>query len=240
MRSTEPNRYSAVVLASSVLPVPVGPANRNTPIGRPGSLNPALSMAMRSMTLATASSWPITRLAKNARMAARSRRSLLSRIETGRPVSWDSVLSTSAGVSSASRLSARPAVSRDEQERGARKARSAQILPGGARAPPSAQSGSIVMCSSSRQPAHHRARQRRASRRLDCGSSRDRPRRCCAAPGAAAAGARCRWGSPRSRSPAGRPRWRAGFDPGCWRSGPDGCRCAPSCRRSGMYQMSFL
>ena len=48
MRSTEPNRYSATVLASSVLPVPVEPANRNTPIGLPGSLSPALSMAMRS------------------------------------------------------------------------------------------------------------------------------------------------------------------------------------------------
>ena len=42
MRSTEPNRYSATVLASSVLPVPVGPANRNTPIGLPGSLRPGL------------------------------------------------------------------------------------------------------------------------------------------------------------------------------------------------------
>ena len=64
MRSTEPNRYSATVLASSVLPVPVGPANRNTPIGLPGSLRPALSMAMRSTMAATASSWPMTRLAK--------------------------------------------------------------------------------------------------------------------------------------------------------------------------------
>ena len=48
MRSAEPNRNSAIVLASSVLPVPVGPANRNTPIGLPGSLRPAFSMAMRS------------------------------------------------------------------------------------------------------------------------------------------------------------------------------------------------
>ena len=64
MRSTEPNRYSATVLASSVLPVPVGPANRNTPIGLPGSLRPALSMAMRSTMAVTASSWPMTRLVK--------------------------------------------------------------------------------------------------------------------------------------------------------------------------------
>ena len=32
-RSSDPNKNSASVFASSVLPVPVGPANRNTPIG---------------------------------------------------------------------------------------------------------------------------------------------------------------------------------------------------------------
>ncbi len=63
-RSADPNRYSARVLASSVLPVPVGPANRNTPIGLSGSTRPAFSMAMRSTTTETASSWPITRSAK--------------------------------------------------------------------------------------------------------------------------------------------------------------------------------
>ena len=41
-RSSEPNRYSAAVLASSVLPVPVGPANRNTPIGLLGIVQPGL------------------------------------------------------------------------------------------------------------------------------------------------------------------------------------------------------
>ena len=33
IRSTEPNKNSETALASSVLPVPVGPASRNTPIG---------------------------------------------------------------------------------------------------------------------------------------------------------------------------------------------------------------
>src|SRR6266480_3380851 len=36
------NRNSASARASSVLPTPVGPRNRNDPIGRLGSLNPAL------------------------------------------------------------------------------------------------------------------------------------------------------------------------------------------------------
>ena len=64
MRSTEPKRYSATVLASSVLPVPVEPAKRKTPIGLPGSFKPALSMAMRSTMAATASFWPMTRAAE--------------------------------------------------------------------------------------------------------------------------------------------------------------------------------
>ena len=36
-----PNRYSASVLASSVLPVPVGPRKMNEPIGLRGSFSPA-------------------------------------------------------------------------------------------------------------------------------------------------------------------------------------------------------
>src|ERR1700712_61272 len=35
------NRKSASALASSVLPTPVGPRNRNEPVGRSGSLTPA-------------------------------------------------------------------------------------------------------------------------------------------------------------------------------------------------------
>ena len=72
IRSTEPNKNSETALASSVLPVPVGPANRNTPIGLLGSFRPALSMAMRAIMASTASSWPITRAVKKSRIDLRS------------------------------------------------------------------------------------------------------------------------------------------------------------------------
>ena len=62
MARSSSNRNSASVLASSVLPTPVGPRNRNEPIGRLGSDRPA---RLRRMALATtdstASSWPTTR-----------------------------------------------------------------------------------------------------------------------------------------------------------------------------------
>ncbi len=51
-------------------------------------------MAMRSTTAETASSCPITRAPKNARIAPTSARSFSSRIERGSPVSWDRVAST--------------------------------------------------------------------------------------------------------------------------------------------------
>ena len=46
--------------ASSVLPTPVGPRNRNDPIGFEGSFIPALERMIASVTLSTASSCPIT------------------------------------------------------------------------------------------------------------------------------------------------------------------------------------
>ena len=54
-------------------------------------------MAMRSTMLATASSWPITRWVKKLRIEPRSIRSRVSRIDTGKPVSCESVRSTSCG-----------------------------------------------------------------------------------------------------------------------------------------------
>ena len=97
-RSAAPNRNSASVLASSVLPVPVGPANKNTPMGLPGSLRPAFNMAMRSTMVVTASVWPITRASKYLRIEARSARSLLSRSAAGMPVACDRLTITLPGV----------------------------------------------------------------------------------------------------------------------------------------------
>lgn len=47
---------AARVLASSVLPTPVGPKNRKEPIGFVGSLIPALERIMASVTFVTPSS----------------------------------------------------------------------------------------------------------------------------------------------------------------------------------------
>ena len=56
------NRNSAIALVSSVLPTPVGPRNRNEPIGRFGSCRPARARRTALATARTASSWPTTRL----------------------------------------------------------------------------------------------------------------------------------------------------------------------------------
>ena len=81
----EPNRYSASALAISVLPVPVGPTNSSTACGRVGSVSPALSSATRSTMHSTASGWPITRAAKNARSASTSSRSRSSSSDGRQP-----------------------------------------------------------------------------------------------------------------------------------------------------------
>ena len=61
MAFSESNRYSASVLASSVLPTPVGPRNKKLPMGRFGSDSPARLRRMAPATTPTASSWPMTR-----------------------------------------------------------------------------------------------------------------------------------------------------------------------------------
>ena len=128
IRSTEPNRNSETALASSVLPVPVGPANRNTPIGLSGSFSPALSMAMRSTMASTASSWPITRAVKKSRIDFRSSCPLVSRMDTGRPENCDSVSSTrSRGDRHRLSLGAHRGELEQEQRR-ARQSAGAEIL----------------------------------------------------------------------------------------------------------------
>ena len=59
---SSPNTASASALESSVLPTPVGPRNRNVPIGRFGSWRPTRPLRIAFATAVTASSWPITRL----------------------------------------------------------------------------------------------------------------------------------------------------------------------------------
>ena len=61
---SSPNRFSEIAFASSVLPTPVGPKNRNEPIGLLGSFNPTLPLFIAFATASTASSCPITLLCK--------------------------------------------------------------------------------------------------------------------------------------------------------------------------------
>ena len=61
-RPGESNMNSASARASSVLPTPVGPRNRNVPIGRSGSCRPARERRSAFATASTASSWPIDAL----------------------------------------------------------------------------------------------------------------------------------------------------------------------------------
>ena len=58
--SSFPNKLSANAFESSVLPTPVGPKNRNEPIGRFGSFNPTLPLLIAFATASTASFCPIT------------------------------------------------------------------------------------------------------------------------------------------------------------------------------------
>ena len=55
-----PNMCSAIDLASSVLPTPVGPSNANVPIGRFGSFKSARDRRSALHKAVTASRWPIT------------------------------------------------------------------------------------------------------------------------------------------------------------------------------------
>ena len=54
------NNISDNALDNSVFPTPVGPKNRNEPIGRFGSFNPTLPLLIAFATASTASFCPIT------------------------------------------------------------------------------------------------------------------------------------------------------------------------------------
>ena len=92
------NRNSASARASSVLPTPVGPRNRNEPIGRRGSPRPARERRTALATSSSASSWPTTRSRRRSSMWSSFCISPSSRRETGMPVH----LATTSATSSAS------------------------------------------------------------------------------------------------------------------------------------------
>ena len=57
---SEPKRYSASVRATSVLPTPVGPRNKNDPTGRLGFFNPARERRMARAKADIAGRWMAT------------------------------------------------------------------------------------------------------------------------------------------------------------------------------------
>ena len=92
------NMNSASALQSSVLPTPVGPRNRNEPIGRCGSDRPARERRMASATAVTASSCPTTRRCSSASMRSSFSRSPSSIFETGMPVQRETTSAISSAV----------------------------------------------------------------------------------------------------------------------------------------------
>ena len=82
--SSSSKRNSASVLASSVLPTPVGPRKMNEPLGRLGSFRPARVRRMARDRALRASSWPIDPLVELVLHAQQ-----LGRLLLGQPVDGD-------------------------------------------------------------------------------------------------------------------------------------------------------
>ena len=91
-------RLAASAFASSVLPTPVGPKNRNDPIGLLGSLIPALERMIASVTFVTPSSWPITRLCSSSSRCSVLLRSLSVSFATGIPVHLEMIRAISSSL----------------------------------------------------------------------------------------------------------------------------------------------
>ncbi|SHV69273.1 Uncharacterised protein [Mycobacteroides abscessus subsp. abscessus] len=100
MACSSSNRKSASALASSVLPTPVGPRNRNDPVGRLGSATPARARRTASETASTAFFCPTTRLPSSSSMRNNLAVSPSMRRPVGMPVHADTTSATSSGLTS--------------------------------------------------------------------------------------------------------------------------------------------
>ncbi len=98
MLSSLSNMKFANVLHSSVLPTPVGPKNKNDPIGRFGSDKPARLRLMAFATASTASFCPITRWCNSSSIRNNLSRSPSNILATGIPVCLESTSAISASV----------------------------------------------------------------------------------------------------------------------------------------------
>ena len=84
--SSSPNRNSASVRASSVLPTPEGPRKTNEPVGRFGSLRPARERRIALEMTSIAGCWPMTRLWSSSSMRMSFAVSASVSLKTGMPV----------------------------------------------------------------------------------------------------------------------------------------------------------
>ena len=98
------NSSAASALASSVLPTPVGPRNRNEPVGRSGSEMPARARRTASDTARTASAWPTRRSPSAASMRSSLPVSPSSIRPAGMPVHADTTAAMSSGPTCSSTM----------------------------------------------------------------------------------------------------------------------------------------
>ncbi len=98
MACSSSKRNSASALASSVLPTPVGPRNRNEPVGRLGSLRPARERRTESATVATARFCPMMRLPSSASRLSSFSVSPCMSLPTGMPVHAEITAAMSSSV----------------------------------------------------------------------------------------------------------------------------------------------
>ena len=96
MASSSPNRNSASVRASSVLPTPDGPRNTKEPVGRLGSLRPARERRIAFETTSMAACWPITRLCSSSSMRMSLAVSASVSLNTGMPVHMETMSAISS------------------------------------------------------------------------------------------------------------------------------------------------
>ena len=99
--SSSPNRNSASVLDSQVLPTPDGPAKMNDPPGRFGSFRPARVRRIARDSALIASSWPMTRLCSSSSILSSRVDSSSVSLTIGMPVATASTSAISSSSTSA-------------------------------------------------------------------------------------------------------------------------------------------
>ncbi len=108
MARSSSKRKSARLLASSVLPTPVGPRKRNEPVGRSGSETPARVRRTASDTARTASVWPMRRAPMCSSMCSSFSDSPSMRRPAGMPVHAEMTSAMSSAPTSSLTIGSSP------------------------------------------------------------------------------------------------------------------------------------